>query len=302
MNLDRLALFIEVVDAGTLSAASRRVPLSQPAISRNLKLLEEEVGVALFERRGRGLVLTASGRSLVPRARALLDESARVERELRRTAARDYFDLRIGSIDSVVSFLLPQVVTPLKAAFPELALKLWTGRTSDLMRRVEEDELDVAVVAYSGEPPAPRARRVGAYELSFWGRADLFPALSEVAQEAELTRFPLIELESLPGQPTLIAEEALSFAVTYSLASVKSLILGGFGVGGLLDFMLTPAERSRLVRAQVPGDPHCGLYLVSSPLWTGEAAEALEGTLLSALRAAVGGSGRDGEGHGAERA
>jgi len=57
MNLDRLRLFLQIVDSGSMSAAARAVHLTQPALSRTLRLLEDEVGVALFERRGRALVL-----------------------------------------------------------------------------------------------------------------------------------------------------------------------------------------------------------------------------------------------------
>jgi len=85
MNLDRLRLFLQIVDSGSMSAAARAVHLTQPALSRTLRLLEQEVGVALFERRGRALVLTAGGRALVPRARALLVDSERLALETRRS-------------------------------------------------------------------------------------------------------------------------------------------------------------------------------------------------------------------------
>src|SRR2546430_343915 len=104
MDLDRLNLFLKIVDLGSMSEAARAVHLTQPALSRSLRQLEEEVGAELFDRRGRHLVLTAAGRALVPRARALLAASEQARIEVSRSAERAYFDVRLGTVDSVATF------------------------------------------------------------------------------------------------------------------------------------------------------------------------------------------------------
>src|SRR5262245_25551869 len=162
MNLDRLRVFLQIVDSGSMSAAARAVHLTQPALSRTLKLLEEEVGVPLFDRRGRALVLTAGGRALVPRGRALITESDRVAREVGRSAERSYFDVRLGVVDSVATYLLPRLLPSLRRPFPALAVKLSTTRTGLLLRRVRAGDLDLAIVAHSGPPPDATVRLLGA--------------------------------------------------------------------------------------------------------------------------------------------
>src|SRR6185295_16635479 len=109
MDLDRLRLFLAIVRSGSMTAAARAVHLTQPAVSRSVQLLEDAIGAPLFVRAGRSIVLTAAGRALVPRAEALLDDEARLRLEVQRSAERDYFDLRLGVIDSVASGLLPEV-------------------------------------------------------------------------------------------------------------------------------------------------------------------------------------------------
>lgn len=287
MNLDRLTVFVKIVEAGTMSAAAGLVHLTQPALSRNLKLLEEELGAELFERRGRGLVLTAAGRALLPRARALLAQASTVAKEVERVVGRRYFDVRIGTVDSVATFLFPDVVDPLRGAWPELGIKFATGRTADLLRRVSADELDLVIVAWSGEPPVARATPVGPYDLRFWGRADRFPELGSATTEAELARFPIVQLESLAGQPTMIPDDAHTWALANSLASVKALVLAGFGVGALLGFMLGPEERRRLVVSRVVHDPDCRLWVCASPHWVSAAELAIEASLTSALTQAL---------------
>src|SRR5262245_50788916 len=101
MNLERLELFLKIVDTGSVSAAGREAHLTQPAVSRNLKLLEEEIGADLFDRNGRGLLLTPAGRALVPCARQLVREAERAKLQVRRAAERASFDLRIGAVDSI---------------------------------------------------------------------------------------------------------------------------------------------------------------------------------------------------------
>ena len=78
MNHERLRLFLAIVDSGSMAAASRRVHLSQPAFSRSIKLLEEEIGAALFGRQSRNLVLTNAGRVLEVRGRELLERASAV--------------------------------------------------------------------------------------------------------------------------------------------------------------------------------------------------------------------------------
>ncbi|GMV39822.1 MAG: hypothetical protein AMXMBFR64_15380 [Myxococcales bacterium] len=283
MNLDRLDQFVRIVDTGSMSAAARAVHLTQPALSRSLKLLEEELGAPLFLREGRRLVPTAAGRALLPRARAVLAQVAALAKDVEQAAERDYHDLRIGTVDSVATWLLPRAIPALLDAFPGLRVKLHTARTAALLERLEAGTLDVALVAWSG-PPQPRAAAVGPYQLRFWGRADRFASLADATTEEQVQVHPIVEIEPQPGQPTMVPEHAETFALANSLASVKALVLEGFGVGALLDFMLTPEERARLVCAPIGHDPDCALWVLPSPAWSGDAPSRIEEALASSLR------------------
>ena len=283
MNLERLRVFLQIVDSGSMSAAARAVHLTQPALSRTLKLFEEDMGVALFTRRGRALVLTPGGRALVPRGRALLADSDRVAREVGRSAERAYFDLRLGTVDSVATTLLPRVVPALRRAFPDLAIKLSTARTGALLGRVRSGDLDLVVVAHSGPPPGVAAHKLGSYRLQFFGRRDVYPRLREATTDAELRSFPIVEIDPGHGEPQLIPEDAHSYAVASNVATVKALVLAGFGVGEVPDFMLTPDETATLVPAAVPHDPDCGLYLVTAATWSGRSEERIATTLTRLL-------------------
>jgi DNA-binding transcriptional LysR family regulator len=293
MDLDHLRVFLQIVDSGSMSAAARVMHLTQPALSRTLKLLEDTVGVPLFDRRGRTLVLTAGGRALVPRGRALLAESERVAREVGRSAERSYFDMRLGTVDSVATYLLPGLLPVLRSEFADLAVKLSTGRTTMLLRQARTGDLDLAIVAHSGPPPDARFRRLGPYRLRFYGRRDLYPRLTLAKSEVDIHDFPVVEIDPGHGEPSLVPEDAFSYAVASNVATVKALVLAGFGVGHLPDFMLTPNEVASLVHAAVPHDPDCALFLVGSPRWTGATETRIEETIARVLgRFLAEGSGR----------
>lgn len=287
LELDHLKLFLHVVDTGTVSGASKVAHLTQPAVSRALKVLEDDIGAALFERQGRGVVLTAAGRALVPRARAVLQGVEAATRTVRQVAERGYSDLRLGAVDSVASYLVPRVFGPLQGRFPELQCKLRTARSAALLEQVAQGTIDAAVIAWSGPPKVERSARIAPYRLQFFGLADRFPTLADVRTDDGLKAFPIVEIESLPGQPTMIDGDAPSWAVAHSLASVKALVLAGFGIGAMLEFMLDPAERARLVCAELPHDPECALWAVLAPERVDPRAHQLEAALLEELRRAA---------------
>jgi DNA-binding transcriptional LysR family regulator len=264
MNLERLELFLKIVDTGSVSAAGRDAHLTQPAVSRSLKLLEEDIGAPLFDRQGRGLLLTAAGRALIPNARQLLRESERARIQVQRAARDGYFDLRIGAVDSIGTHILPTCVANLLSQHADLKIKLWMGRTQSLLERVEAGTLDLAIVAYSG-PPSERATRVGNYGLKYYGHRQRFPDLARLQSEVELKQHPIVEIEALAGQPSNIRDDADAFAVVQNLSAVKALVLAGVGVGQLLPFMLSSEERTQLVCADgLQHDPDCGIYGVRS--------------------------------------
>ncbi|MET0791926.1 MAG: LysR family transcriptional regulator [Polyangiaceae bacterium] len=287
MNLERIELFLKIVDTGSVSAAGREANLTQPAVSRSLKLLEEEIGADLFDRQGRGLLLTAAGRALIPHARQLVQDSERARVQVQRAAKDAYFDLRVGSVDSLGTHVLPACLTRLQSSHPDLKLKLWMARTQSLIERVERGTLDLAFVAYSGPPPE-NALRVGTYSMKYYGLRTRFPELASLSSELELKRLPIVEIEALPGQPTLINADADTFAVTQNLSAVKALVLAGLGVGQMLPFMLSEAERASLSCADsVQHDPDCGIYAVRScRVLSGEEAR-IQDELLGLVSAAL---------------
>lgn len=294
MDLERLSIFLAIVELGSMHAAARRVHLTQPALSRAVRALEDDLGVALFERRNRRMILTAAGRALVVEARRLLEDARHARLRVTRVDAQGGHDLRLGAVESVAIALLPAALAHLRRARPHLHLKVTTDRSAALLERLARGALDLAVVASSGPPPGVPSIAIAPYRLAFYGRRDLYPTLARVTSERELAAFPRVELAT--GDAPRSDDVDASWARVSSAASVKALVLAGFGVGDLLDFLLDADARRQLVRARVPHDPNCHLYLARSPFGPPPVAPDVEELLRRGLRRAMGAPARDAPG------
>src|SRR4051794_575563 len=142
-----LRVLRETAEAGSFSAAARRLGYTQSAVSRQIAALEAVAGVALFERRRGGAALTAAGARLLPRARRVLDEPAAGVREARGdpgTAA----PVRLGAFPTAAAGLVPRALASLSG---DVRVTLREGTTPVLTRALRAGTVDLAVLAQA--PP-----------------------------------------------------------------------------------------------------------------------------------------------------
>jgi DNA-binding transcriptional LysR family regulator len=149
-SLHALAIFLAVLEHGTMTAAAEAEGISQPAISAQIKGLEGYYGARLLQRSGRGVVLTATGRIVADYARrvvALVDELGRAVSDLEglRTGR-----LVIGASSTVGEQLLPTYLGRFHTAYPGISLEVRIGNTGEITAAVTLRELDFAFV---GRPP-----------------------------------------------------------------------------------------------------------------------------------------------------
>ncbi|MBB4276131.1 LysR family transcriptional regulator [Rhizobium mongolense] len=146
INLEHLSALIDVVDLGSFTAAADRAGLTQPAVSLQIKLLEQRLGVKLVERVGRCARPTAAGSDLLVYARRMVDESRAAEEAM--MPHRDGLSgrIRIGSGGTASIHLLPKAIAVVKRRMPGLDITVRIGNTEDILRDLESNLLDLAVV------------------------------------------------------------------------------------------------------------------------------------------------------------
>lgn len=147
LNLDQLATFIHVADLGSFTAAADKVGLTQPAVSLQLKLLEQRLGVRLIERVGRRARPTVAGLDLLTYARRMIKESIAAEEAMTPHRGGSIGRVRIGSGATASIHLLPLAIAKAMKRMPGLEITVRIGNVAEILRDLEANLLDLAVVA-----------------------------------------------------------------------------------------------------------------------------------------------------------
>ncbi len=147
MNLRDLEYIIAVADGSHFGKAAARCFVSQPTLSEQIKKLEEELGVAIFERSNRSVRVTDVGAEVLRHARQMMEQADAIR--CLCCAQRDQLagPLRIGAIPTISPYLMPLILMPLKQQHPQLRLVLSEETTERLLQRLHNHEIDAALIA-----------------------------------------------------------------------------------------------------------------------------------------------------------
>lgn len=148
MEIRQLKAFLAIAEAKTFTAGARRVNVTQAAISMQIRQLEEEVGLPLFTRTPRRVILTEAGEYLLERARKILREHDSALAEIAEVAGAEYGRLRIGSASGTFAMSqLPGIMAKLREKFPNAELTVASGTSQNLVDKMMHGELDTAFVS-----------------------------------------------------------------------------------------------------------------------------------------------------------
>jgi DNA-binding transcriptional LysR family regulator len=151
MDSTRLTVFREVATLGSFTAAAKSLRYTQSAISRQIAALEEDLGVALFDREARGVRLTEEGRTLLTHAEAVLDRLDVARREIAALRELNGGRLRVGAFPTAGAVLVPHAMKAFQEDFPNIELSFSDGLSARLGDRLRAGELDVVVLGTTAE-------------------------------------------------------------------------------------------------------------------------------------------------------
>lgn len=138
MNIHHLSIFSTVAATGSLTASARKLHISQPALSRELKVFEERLGVTLFERHSRGMRLTQAGEVLSQYAKRLFELERAAEGAMREIAGGQQGRLALGASNTIGTYVLPRVLAAFRQARPEVHVTLFVGNTEQVSQGVDD--------------------------------------------------------------------------------------------------------------------------------------------------------------------
>lgn len=157
MDLTRLQYFVAVAEAGSLSRAAAALHMSQPALSRQVLLLEEELGQRLFERTGRGVQATESGTALLAHARGIFDLAERARVDMRERQASPRGRLTVGLPPRLAHVLTADLIERFHARFPEATVTVVEGLSIRLREWLVAGRVDLALLF--DPPPSPQLQQ-----------------------------------------------------------------------------------------------------------------------------------------------
>jgi DNA-binding transcriptional LysR family regulator len=153
MNIRHLRTLLAAVEGGSFASAGEAVGVSHSAVSLQIKSIEEELGVALFDRAKRPPAPTARGRALADHARKTLElfDASRAIATGELVAGK----LIVGAVPTALSSILPPALRTLRTQHPELRIEVQSGSSAALSSRIQNGELDVAICTWPEKEPAP---------------------------------------------------------------------------------------------------------------------------------------------------
>ncbi|MEM8815601.1 MAG: HTH-type transcriptional regulator CysB [Pseudomonadota bacterium] len=242
MKLQQLKYLLAIADNGlNITAAAERLYTSQPGVSKQLKLLEEELGLQLFTRKGKSLGgVTAAGHQVIERARIVMQEVENI-----RSLASDYYHeeegtLSIATTHTQARYVLPAVIKEFRTRYPKVSLELHQGTSEQIADMVSANEIDFAIATGSKDLFSDLLL-VPSYH---WDRKILVPRSHELTKLErkitlrDLAEFPLVTyVFSFGGQSSLkraFADEGLEPDVVFTARDadvIKTYVRMGLGVG-----------------------------------------------------------------------
>lgn len=248
MDIQNLLAFIQVSDTGSFSRAAGKLFITQPAVSKRITALEQELNVQLFDRIGKKVQLTEAGQALLPSARRIITELEESRRIISNLSGRVSGSLRIGTSHHIGLHRLPPVLRAFTAEYPEVELDIHFMDSEEACQAVLRGDLELAIATLPSRPDKKLNMHIIWHDPLDFVVGNQHP----LAQHTEITIADLLQYPAiLPSQSTftrsLLEQELgmdtskLNIALeTNYLETIKMMVSIGLGWSVLPISMLSP--------------------------------------------------------------
>lgn len=263
MELQQLQCFIAVLEEGGFKRATARLGITQPALSYQIKRLEEELGVQVFRRGPGGITATDAGRILLEHAHQVIAAVREAHQAVRELSGGVTGEIRVGAVKCVGQYFLPHVLREIRSKHPGVRPKLLYKDSDELLDALLANRVDVALVV---DPPADerlaytpvfdeQISLVSGPGHRFYGRATV--EVAELEDESFVTLAPQISAGALAKR--YLDRQGISVVAaltTDNIETVKRMVESGMGVAFLPDMttaddVTADARPARLSRSKV---------------------------------------------------
>lgn len=245
-HLEKLRYFYEVAKAGSFKSASNYIHLTQPSLTKSIKVLEDAIGKELFNRQPRGVSLTTEGEILYRYCQQLFQGITEVEQQLLSPQDPYAGSIRVGTYESIATYFWPHFLKEFLPKHPNLSFDLTTGRSLDMQKMLENEELDLVYIIEPRESSHIESIKIGEDKFNTYTSTKTKKIFSST-DDAPLILMPsaLTSHGGLENFKETYKIDTKSVFKTSSLESVKELTLAGLGIG-----LLPTNVASSLVKAK----------------------------------------------------
>jgi DNA-binding transcriptional LysR family regulator len=250
MTLEQLRIFIAVAEREHVTRAAAALHLTQAAVSASIAALEVQSGAKLFDRVGRNIVLTQTGRLFLPEAREVLARARAAQAVLDDIAGLRLGQLRLYASQTIASYFLPAIMAGFRAKYPGVALELAIGNTAQVARAVRDGAAELGFVEGPLTDPDLLAEPVGTDQMSIFvapthpwaqGTGDLFTQDWVFREEGSGTR------EAFVAGLAALGMDAARLPIALTLPSneaVREAAIAGVGAACLSRAVCAHAVRA----------------------------------------------------------
>src|SRR5258707_5780510 len=165
MEMHQLRYFVAVARSGNFSRAAVECHVAQPSLSQQILKLEDEVGERLFERTRRRAILTPAGTLFLPHALNILEAAERGRQEIREMGGQVRGKIVLGALPTIAPYFLPEIIRLFREKYPGAELILYEQTTDQLLRNLEENEIDLAIISDAPTNPNIQVEQLFSEEL-----------------------------------------------------------------------------------------------------------------------------------------
>ncbi len=236
MEIKQLIAMVTVAEAGSVTYAAQMLHIVQPAVTRQIRTLEDELGVVLFDRTRHGMILTPAGDIFLAHARRALLALERARTELTPQRGEVTGQVTLGVLESLLEVIVPPLVTSVASRFPGIELRVMSGFSGYLQNWLDDGVVDIAVLYNLADTPAMRVRPLLSERLWAVAPADAGLQPNEDVTWHRVLSGPLILPIVGHGLRTLIDRARSGIPIepnisleTNSMSVQKQMVLAGRG-------------------------------------------------------------------------
>jgi DNA-binding transcriptional LysR family regulator len=296
MELRQLRYFVAVAEELNFTKAAQKLRVAQPALSRQIRQLEEEMGVELFERGRTGARLTKGGRAFLPEARAVLNQTAKAVRAAQTSSEAEALTLNVGYAWGLFHSLVPTAISRFHDGHRDVAINLFDMTAPQQSAALLEGRLDAGFIGFARDADAPglARRQIGpctfllALPSAHWAARKRTVDLCTLAKEF----FCVISDQNFPGCAACALEACAE-------AGFRPRVLQTAARGNTMLGLVSGNRAVGLVPAPLADLPHPGVIFkpLSRPyqselyvVWDGHRTAPVRDAFLDAAAASVSGS------------